>query len=221
MNFYTSDLHLGYEQVIKTAHRPFKTTEEMSQTIIRNINERTNHDDVLIILGDVACYGYNPVKELKDIHCHKVLITGNHDKSLLKHKSFRHCFADIRDTELIRENDVTIFLCHYPICEWDGYCKGVYHFYGHVHNSQIGGGYMMKLYPTAVNVGVDCNEFKPKTAKELIENRLENFRNDIAALPPLPQEFLDNSVFMKGMDKRAGWKIDFAKLIGDTNFTDK
>ena len=97
MNYYTSDLHFGYEKVIQTAHRPFSSCKEMNDTLVRNINERTDRNDVLIILGDVAWYGYNPVKELKAIHCHKVLIAGNHDASLIHHEaSFRRCFDDIR-----------------------------------------------------------------------------------------------------------------------------
>ena len=27
MNYYTSDLHFGYEKVIQTAHRPFRSEE--------------------------------------------------------------------------------------------------------------------------------------------------------------------------------------------------
>ena len=214
MNYYTSDLHFGYEKVIQTAHRPFSSCKEMNDTLVRNINERTDRNDVLIILGDVAWYGYNPVKELKAIHCHKVLIAGNHDASLIHHEaSFRRCFADIRDTELIREKDCKIFLSHYPICEWDGYCKGIYHFYGHVHNNIYGGGYLMRLYPTAVNVGVDCNDFKPKTAKELIDERLDHYYRDLDLLPQLPDDFLASAVFRRDMDNRGTRKVDFEELL--------
>lgn len=52
MNYYTSDLHFGYEKVIQTAHRPFSSCKEMNDTLVRNINERTDRNDVLIILGD-------------------------------------------------------------------------------------------------------------------------------------------------------------------------
>ena len=39
MNYYTSDLHFGYEKVIQTAHRPFSSCKEMNDTLVRNINE--------------------------------------------------------------------------------------------------------------------------------------------------------------------------------------
>lgn len=174
MNYYTSDLHFGYEKVIQTAHRPFSSCKEMNDTLVRNINERTDR---------------------------------HHEAS------FRRCFADIRDTELIREKDCKIFLSHYPICEWDGYCKGIYHFYGHVHNNIYGGGYLMRLYPTAVNVGVDCNDFKPKTAKELIDERLDHYYRDLDLLPQLPDDFLASAVFMRDMDNRGTRKVDFEELL--------
>ncbi len=191
MYYYTSDLHFGCKYIFERTNRPFENVEEMGKTIIDNFNERLSKDDVLIILGDVACRGYNPVKELRAINCKKVLIKGNHDVGPLTHKSFRDCFVDIRDYELIRDKDYTIILNHYPLAEWDGYFKGIYHFYGHVHNSNIGSGLLMNLLPRAINVGVDVNDFKPMTAKELIEKReAEYTRNPYG----LPEEFLKQLV---------------------------
>lgn len=210
MYYYTSDLHFGYADIIKNEKRPFKTVEEMNESLIKNFNEVLSKDDILFILGDVAWHGYNPCTELKKIHGKKVLIKGNHDEALLKHKSFRECFIDIRSTELFRDGNKKIFLSHYPMAEWDGYYKGIYHFYGHVHNSDMGAGYLMKLYPTAVNVGVDCNNFYPKTAEQLIDERLCNYRENC---PSLPQEFMDKAIFIKDMDDRGGKKVDFQKLI--------
>ena len=71
----------------------------------------------------------------------------------------------------------------------------------------------MRLYPTAVNVGVDCNDFKPKTAKELIDERLDHYYRDLDLLPQLPDDFLASAVFMRDMDNRGTRKVDFEELL--------
>ena len=166
MFYYTADLHFGHGDTLKHAKRPFASVEEMDRAIITNINSRCGKDDVLVVLGDVSFYGNyeGAIRCLKSIRCRKVLVTGNHDKGLLKSKRFRECFADITQQETIRDGAHRIFLSHYPMAEWDGYYKGIWHFYGHVHNSTGGAAALMDLVPTAVNAGVDVNGFMPKTA---------------------------------------------------------
>lgn len=165
---YISDLHFGHQSIIEKCNRPFHSIEEMNATMIRNINEATDCDDILMILGDVACYGYNPVQELEAIHCRKVLIIGNHDRSLISHHSFRKQFLDIRESELLNDKGFRLFLAHFPHAEWDGYWKGRYHFYGHIHNSTMGAALIMAQYTNAVNVSADVLDFTPKSAVELI-----------------------------------------------------
>ena len=202
MYYYTSDLHLGYEKILSLCKRPYSTIEEMNEAIIRNFNEVLDKDDILMILGDVSCYGVNPAGLLSRINGKKVLIIGNHDAEPLHHRSFRKEFIDIRDHELIRDNDTKIFLNHYPLAEWDGYYKGIWHFYGHVHNSDQGAGFYMQYYPTAVNVGVDLNDFKPKTAKELMDKHIARFEeaDGMTAL-----EFIQKAIYVNP-DDRAGDK---------------
>ena len=198
MKYFTSDLHFGYEPILKQANRPFESIEQMNKAIIDNFNSVLTKDDVLVILGDVACYGYNPKNELKAINGKKVLIVGNHDKEPLKHKSFRDCFIDIRDNEIDRSGDISVFLSHYPMAEWDGYFKGIWHFYGHVHNSSQGAGSLMKLFPRAVNVGVDVNGFMPKTKQQLIAEREKEY--DPTKLG-VSEEFLKRNIFVEVEDR--------------------
>ncbi len=211
MRYYTSDIHFGYKQIISTANRPFENTDEMNETILRNINEVLNKDDVLIILGDVCSYGNHQVaiKYLKKVNCDKVLIIGNHDKEPLKHKSFRNMFVDIRDNEIIRDGKHSIFLSHYPHAEWDGYYKGIWHFYGHVHNSNQGAGKLMKLFPTSANVGMDVNNFRPHTANEIIEKRMSEYKKGIC----VTDDFIKTCI-IPTIDNRAGYDDNLMKLAG-------
>ena len=179
MKWYTSDLHLFHNEIIQLCNRPFKDVSEMNGKILKNFQEVIGKDDFLFILGDVSIYGQNPENIIKQIPGHKILIKGNHDKSLLHNRSFRHCFTDIVSSEIVRDTvkgkEVKIFLSHYPMAEWDGYWKGIWQFYGHVHNSIQGGAALMSMIPTAINVGVDVQGFMPKTAEKLISERQKNY----------------------------------------------
>lgn len=171
MNYYTSDLHFKCQEIFDRTNRPFKDLDEMRDVIIRNINETVSPNDTLYILGDIACADYDPTTELKEMNCAKVLIKGNHDARWMHHRHFRHQFEEIHSIKAVRENDTKIVLCHYPLAEWDGYWKGYWHFYGHIHNSTEGASRIMSQIKRTVNVGVDVNEFKPKTAAELMNIR--------------------------------------------------
>lgn len=179
MEFFTSDLHLGRtsdgesktgsEVIFERTGRDklFSSMEDYTSKIIENINNRCKKDDTLYILGDISCAEEDPTKYLKQINCRKILIIGNHDARWIKHRHFRDCFEEIREIKAIRKNGTRIVLCHYPLAEWDGFWKGHWHFYGHVHNSEEGAGKFMREIERAVNVGVDCNNYIPKTIEEL------------------------------------------------------
>lgn len=172
---YISDLHFGMQTILEKCNRPFHSIREMNKTLVRNINENTDSKDILMILGDVACYDYNPYKELEDIHCRKILIIGNHDRSLLSHYSFRKQFLDIRESELLNDGDFHLFLSHCPHAEWDGYYRHRYHFYGHIHNSYTATSIIMNMYPNAINVSADVLNFIPRSAAELVSNRINSY----------------------------------------------
>ena len=200
MYYYTSDLHFGHEEVAKK--RGFENAKEMGRHIIDSFNKVLTKDDVLMILGDVSCYGYRPQEEIQSIAGHKVLIIGNHDKSLLSHHSFRKCFVDIRENELIKDGGNKIFLAHYPMCEWDGYMKGIYHFYGHIHGRTDGPGLVMRMYPNAVNVDVAVNGYIPRTAADLIRIRTDAYPTDLERLYKMQvRELIAQGVFPQNNNK--------------------
>lgn len=63
-----------------------------------------------------------------------------------------------------------ICLCHFPIAEWNGFYKGHYHIYAHIHNNTNDVYYFMKKYDRALNAGCMINNYMPVTLDELIEN---------------------------------------------------
>lgn len=181
-NFYTSDLHFFSEQTMKKCERSFADVFDMNNALIENINRKCTKSDTLYIIGDVAD-GYlvpDVTGLLERIKPKKILIIGNHDGTYrhgeLSHKRFCRQFAGIYDKLMISDKGRDLFLSHYPHVEWDGFYKGRIHLYGHVHNGKDGPAALMDLIPTAINVGVDVNDYMPMTLDELWEKRVSEYK---------------------------------------------
>ena len=57
MIYFTSDLHLGHQGIIKLQNRPFESLEEMNKTLIANYNAMIHRDDTVYILLFLKIYG--------------------------------------------------------------------------------------------------------------------------------------------------------------------
>lgn len=84
MIYFTSDLHLGHKNIIKLIDRPFANVEEMNEVFIHHWNQKIQNNDTVYILGDFTfkmsvLEAHNIIKQL---HGHKILIKGNHDKNI-------------------------------------------------------------------------------------------------------------------------------------------
>lgn len=167
MNYYIADPHFGHYNIIYLCKRPFKNVEEMNQTIITNWNKKVTDEDDVYILGDFSFRGKSPDEYLKQLKGRKHLIVGNHDKAILNNKKIMDMFVEVTNMSLVKDGDKEILCCHYPFAEWDGYFKGTYHFYGHVHNSKNKSSLFMEELENAYNVGVDVIGYEPKTLKEI------------------------------------------------------
>lgn len=174
MNYFISDLHFNDANTFNKEKRNirFKSIEQMNSVLLDNINNTCGRQDVLYILGDISNAEYNPTLLLRKMKCKKILVVGNHDMRWKKRNDFCQEFIRIFDIGYVREYDTRITLCHYPICEWDGFMKGHWHFYGHIHKSNNGPGKYMDKLPHCVNTGADVNDFSPKTAGALIAGRI-------------------------------------------------
>ena len=171
MNYYTADLHLGHVNILQLSNRPFRTIEEMNETIINNINAKVKNNDDLYILGDFSYKCKNPVDYLSKINGKKHLIIGNHDGKLLENKVAMKMFIEATPYLKINDNSRQVILCHYPIAEWDGFFRErTYHLFGHVHNNFNNPWYeFMSKQHNCWNVGVDVTNFQPVTLDELIK----------------------------------------------------
>ncbi|MBO7211796.1 MAG: metallophosphoesterase [Methanobrevibacter sp.] len=176
--FFTSDLHFYHENIIRYCKRPFKTIDEMNQSLIDNWNKTVPKDGIVFILGDF-CFGQRTVWNslLKQLNGKKYLIIGNHDRlSQIDYQSFEMCV----DLLSIKIQKTSFVLSHYPFLAWGGSHRGTINLFGHVHsapNMQPGDNIdfdTIKFWPdNAYDVGVDNNNYTPISYTELI-NKLQN-----------------------------------------------
>ena len=171
MILYTADLHFGHANVIRFDHRPFNDVDEMDYTLIQLWNGRVQKDDQIYIVGDF-CYRNSKPEEwyLRQLKGHKHLIIGNHDHKLLANPKAMSYIESVDHIGYLTDQGCQICMCHYPIAEWDGFYKGHYLIYGHIHNIKNETFDFMKTRENALNAGCMINHFSPVSLQELIRN---------------------------------------------------
>lgn len=168
--WFTADLHLGHFNIIKYTGRPFKSLEEMNETLIRNWNARVKPGDTVFNVGDFCFKNTRggkkgegvpiPAKEYeKQLNGKIIHIKGNHDRN--------NSNKTIIERLGIYYGGKRINLVHNP-----EHCDINYeiNFIGHVHEKwefkRIRKGYS---FTDCINVGVDVNKFMPITFEELMK----------------------------------------------------
>lgn len=118
MVYFTADLHLGHENVIRLCDRPFASGEEMDAVLIENWNRRVGKKDTVYILGDLIWDKKKALQYLQQLSGKKILITGNHDRDWLKAEGARDYFQEIHPYLQKNLDGHPITMCHYPMLEW-------------------------------------------------------------------------------------------------------
>lgn len=170
--FYTADSHFGHQLMLSetACNRPFATTQEMDEFLIRAWNEVVRPEDIVYHLGDVF-FKLNDGDRVRSIFSRlngrKFLVMGNHDydkKTGKLHKNLASLGWEDEPTQhlLTRDGGVDVFLSHYAQRTWPKIRKGGWHFYGHNHGQLPGVG-------RSRDVGVDCPDtgYAPRTFQQL------------------------------------------------------
>lgn len=137
MIWFTSDLHIGHDNIRKLANRPFSSVDEMNETIVDNINKLVKPTDILYNLGDVTWFHRKEEIEpwLKRINCkNHYLIKGNHDWREL-YGGCSSYFKGIYDLHEITLNKRKIVMCHYELATWNKQLHGSVSLFGHSHSN--------------------------------------------------------------------------------------
>lgn len=156
-NFYISDTHFDHVNIIRLCKRPFANVDEMNNEMVRRWNNVVTPADTVYHLGDFA-WKFNRYNHWADQLNGKIIfVQGNHDPD------------DRATTDYVEMKDgqYKLALFHYPIVSWNGFHRGVFHFYGHVHGNPLS--HMpLDWRARAFDVGVECLDYTPRTAEQII-----------------------------------------------------
>mgnify|MGYP000581464137 CR=1 FL=1 len=171
VNLYIADLHFGHRAVINFDNRPFLDVDEMDRTLIELWNSRVAPDDNVYIVGDFAYRNEKPEEwYLQRLKGHKHLVIGNHDSKLLANEKAMGYIESVDKMMHVTDNGNQICIAHFPIAEWNGFYRGAYHIYGHIHNRTEITYHYMKQFDRALNAGACINNYTPSSLNELLRN---------------------------------------------------
>lgn len=146
--------------VPKNSTRNFKTIDEMNETIVKNINNCVNKDDVLIFLGDFSFGGFEYIKKFREkIKCSEIhFVYGNHDHHIINNReNCQSLFKSCQWFLQLKYKNETIELFHYPILSHNSLTSGRIHLHGHSHLRND-----KKIKYRRMDVGIDGHlEFRP------------------------------------------------------------
>lgn len=192
--FFCSDPHYHHQGLIKGTSRwvdrencrDFKTLEDHNHTLVDNINNKVEWNDILFCLGDWSFGSYNgenvsKVKEFRDrLNCQDIhLILGNHDQEIRDNiQNVQSLFSSIsyyKELYIIepsKEQGIKAFkqfitMMHYPIRSWNKMRKGAWMLHGHCHNNLPDLQVNNKKLKT-MDIGFDTNKnFEPYSYFEI------------------------------------------------------
>ncbi len=170
MNWFTSDLHLNHDNIIKYCSRPFSSTEEMNDVLIGNWNDRVSEEDTVYVVGDMFLgKPENAEPLIRKLRGRKVLILGNHDRS--RRTMLEVGFDEVwQRKNLILQDGRQALLSHKPLPD-SVIGRHDLQVHGHRHSLPVVDG-------RKVNVCVDLWGYTPISEHELCSTPLGVPRRD-------------------------------------------
>lgn len=178
--FFTSDTHFGSQHTLDASLRPFKSVEEMNETIVKNWNETVSPGDIVYHLGDFGDFNF-----AKRLNGEIIFIVGNHELNYFGDYEIRfkfnylknkYGFKEIHYNKYIKEDGLNLFLTHKPSNLSSK--SDCFTLFGHLHRLC-----MIKTF--GLNVGQDVHFFKPipmETVRVYYEKIQRRYKKDIDIL---------------------------------------
>lgn len=154
--FFSADCHFNHANIIKYCNRPFKTIEDMNETIVCNWNKTVKRDDLIYHVGDFAYKGQKNAQYWeKRLNGSIVHIRGNHDKNNGVKTLLDKCmmFFGGKDVFVQHHPPKVIPMCDFCLC-------------GHIHDKWK---YKMLDNVPVINVGVDVWNFEPVKLENILK----------------------------------------------------
>jgi calcineurin-like phosphoesterase family protein len=184
LQFFTSDWHIGHENVLKFDNRPFADLKDMHKVLINNFNSTVPKGSITYFGGDMGLCSNGLLKSVvEQLNGTKVLILGNHDGGVNSMISAGFDVVLYGAVFYIAGQRVT--MSHCPLKgvwrenvegmkgassgeNWHGERKqhrftfsdeGQFQLHGHIHSPN--GGKSQKILGKQYDIGVVANNFRP------------------------------------------------------------
>jgi len=126
--WFTSDWHLGHDNIIRYCNRPWRSVYEMNSVLLANANAVLRPSDTLYVMGDFALQRdtFESYAASLRMFCGAVyFLRGNHDAKQAKIDGLAMEF---------KHNKRHYYLCHYP---WQQWRPNTVMLHGHCHDNPI------------------------------------------------------------------------------------
>lgn len=180
--WFTSDEHIGHQNIIPYCSRPWTDVDHMREGLIANFNARVQPGDFTWHLGDFSLHARYVPQVLPRLNGEHGLIMGNHDalhpcrrQSQAKLNTLREFyvwagFTTIAEQDRIEIAGQDVLMAHMPYQgdhtaverykEYRPKDEGRWLLHGHVHN-------LWKIRGKQINVGVDVWDQTPVHMDEI------------------------------------------------------
>lgn len=162
----------------------------MNEAIINNWNKVIGPEDIIFCLGDIALGGSGAWNTLIPQLNGKIhLVLGNHDCRNWR-ESYRNLFESVSEQLTVEIDKKTFILTHFPLLCYHGTWgteMNVINLIGHVHTLKANNNgkdfeRLQYLFPTQYDVGVDFNDYRPVSFKEVMEKIEIQVKNNVNML---------------------------------------
>lgn len=181
--FFTADTHFGCDRLVSWTRKEFVDCKQHDEHLMDVLNTVVGPNDRLIILGDFC--KEKPGRYRHKIRCKNIMfVLGNHDKEVkirrvfggnVRRQYIAKCYAGSR-----------VWCCHFPTCYWDRSHYGLFHAYGHLHDSAAREAQMDLGMPgrRSMDVGVDhahrvLGDYRPWSEYEFLLHMKDREGHDI------------------------------------------
>ena len=148
-----SDLHLGHENIIRYANRPFRHGDEMNKALWANLMRSLGPEKTLVVVGDVAmgpALNEGTWNRFRCLPCREThLVAGNHDLTgagELRAEGFGHVWP-----VMVSGGEPPLIWTHVPLVNVPA---GYVNIHGHQHDE-------LPARTAHINVSVEQLDYRP------------------------------------------------------------
>lgn len=158
----TSDTHFHHENIIRYENRPFRSKEEMNESLIARWNSVVKPEDLVYHLGDFGLGRPADMLTIRKLLNGKItLIRGNHDDAL--GKLLEMGFDSICNELTLQYKNWQFHMTHIPQADllYDTTNHNMINIHGHIHGKN-------RATMNRINVSCDAWDYTPVTLEDLM-----------------------------------------------------